>query len=45
MNKMIMFWARECPHCKHIMPIVEKLEMKTVELYQQLLIQKNIKSF
>ncbi|NIM58926.1 MAG: hypothetical protein GTO16_08295 [Candidatus Aminicenantes bacterium] len=26
MNKRIMFWARECPHCKAMMPFVDKLE-------------------
>ena len=26
MNERIMFWARECPHCKNMMPHVDKLE-------------------
>jgi thiol-disulfide isomerase/thioredoxin len=26
MNEQIMFWARECPHCKKMMPLVDKLE-------------------
>lgn len=29
MDKMIMFWARECPHCKKMMPYVDKLEEET----------------
>ena len=26
MSRLIMFYARECPHCKAMMPHVEKLE-------------------
>ncbi len=26
MNKLVMFYARECPHCKKMMPLVDKLE-------------------
>ncbi len=26
MSKLIMFYARECPHCQAMMPRVEKLE-------------------
>ncbi len=29
MHKRIMFWARECPHCKNMMPYVDKLEKET----------------
>lgn len=29
MAKLIMFWARECPHCRNMMPLVEKLEKET----------------
>ena len=25
MEKKIMFWARECPHCKNMMPLVDRL--------------------
>ncbi|MCK4557976.1 MAG: thioredoxin family protein [Candidatus Aminicenantes bacterium] len=25
MGKKIMFWARECPHCKNMMPLVDRL--------------------
>jgi thiol-disulfide isomerase/thioredoxin len=26
MKKIIMFYARECPHCKKMLPLVDKLE-------------------
>jgi len=29
MAKLIMFHGRECPHCKKMMPLVEKLEEET----------------
>ncbi len=29
MNKLIMFWGRECPHCKNMIPYVDKLEKET----------------
>jgi thiol-disulfide isomerase/thioredoxin len=29
MKKLIMFYARECPHCKQMMPYVDKLEKET----------------
>jgi thiol-disulfide isomerase/thioredoxin len=29
MTGRIMFWARECPHCKKMMPYVDKLEKET----------------
>ncbi|UCE21414.1 MAG: hypothetical protein JSV46_04100 [Candidatus Aminicenantes bacterium] len=25
MKKKVMFWARECPHCRNMMPLVDKL--------------------
>jgi thiol-disulfide isomerase/thioredoxin len=28
MAKLLMFHGRECPHCKKMMPIVEKLEQE-----------------
>jgi len=28
MGKLIMFWARECPHCRNMMPLVDKLEQE-----------------
>lgn len=33
MKKKIMFWARECPHCRNMMPLVDRLiEKEGVEL-------------
>jgi thiol-disulfide isomerase/thioredoxin len=29
MAKLLMFHGRECPHCKKMMPLVEKLEQET----------------
>lgn len=29
MAKLLMFHGRECPHCKKMMPMVEKLEQET----------------
>ena len=25
MEKKIMFWAKECPHCRNMMPLVDRL--------------------
>jgi thiol-disulfide isomerase/thioredoxin len=33
MTKKIMFWARECPHCRNMMPLVDRLvEEEGVEI-------------
>lgn len=29
MNKLVMFHGRECPHCKRMLPVVEKMEKET----------------
>jgi thiol-disulfide isomerase/thioredoxin len=29
MKKLMMFHGRECPHCRRMMPLVEKLEKET----------------
>ena len=29
MNEILMFHGRECPHCKAMMPLVDKLEAET----------------
>jgi len=29
MNKLIMFNGQECPHCQHMMPLMDKLEEET----------------
>lgn len=36
MSKLIMFYARECPHCKAMMPLVEKLEAETSVMFEKL---------
>jgi thiol-disulfide isomerase/thioredoxin len=35
MAKLIMFHGRECPHCKKMMPLVEKLEQETGILFDK----------
>jgi thiol-disulfide isomerase/thioredoxin len=33
MKKKIMFWAKECPHCRNMMPLVDRLiEEEGVEI-------------
>jgi len=44
MDKMIMFWARECPHCKKMMPYVDKLEEETGIKLERLEIWHNEKN-
>jgi thiol-disulfide isomerase/thioredoxin len=44
MNKLIMFWAKECPHCKHMMPIVDRLEKETDVKLERLEIWHNEKN-
>lgn len=29
MSELIMFYGRECPHCRNMMPFVDKLEKET----------------
>ena len=29
MNKLVMFHGRECPHCKKMFPLVDRLEKET----------------
>jgi thiol-disulfide isomerase/thioredoxin len=36
MSKLIMFYARECPHCKAMMPHVEKLETEEKISFEKL---------
>jgi thiol-disulfide isomerase/thioredoxin len=36
MVKLIMFYARECPHCKNMMPIVDRLEKETGIKFEKL---------
>jgi thiol-disulfide isomerase/thioredoxin len=44
MNERIMFWARECPHCKKMMPYVDKLEKETGVKLERLEIWHNEKN-
>jgi thiol-disulfide isomerase/thioredoxin len=36
MAKLLMFHGRECPHCKKMMPLVEKLEQETAVRFEKL---------
>ena len=44
MNDQIMFWARECPHCKKMIPLVDKLEKETGIKLERLEIWHNEKN-
>jgi thiol-disulfide isomerase/thioredoxin len=44
MNEQIMFWARECPHCQKMMPLVDKLEKETGIKLEKLEIWHNEKN-
>jgi len=44
MKKLIMFYARECPHCKHMMPYVDKLEKETSVVLERLEVWHNEKN-
>ena len=44
MHKRIMFWARECPHCQKMMPLVDKLEKETGIKLERLEIWHNEKN-
>ncbi len=35
MAKLLMFHGRECPHCKKMMPLVEKLEGETAAKFEK----------
>jgi thiol-disulfide isomerase/thioredoxin len=35
-NKLIMFHARECPHCKAMMPLVDRLEKEEKVKFERL---------
>lgn len=36
LSKLIMFYARECPHCRAMMPLVEKLEKEEKISFEKL---------
>ena len=44
MKNLIMFWARECPHCKHMMPLVDRLEKEEGIVFEKLEIWHNEKN-
>jgi len=44
MNKLIMFYARECPHCKNMMPVVDRFEKETGIKFEKLEIWHNEKN-
>ncbi len=44
MSKLIMFYARECPHCKAMMPHVEKLENEEKISFEKLEVWHNEKN-
>lgn len=44
MNKLVMFYARECPHCKNMMPLVDKLEKEESIKFERLEIWHNEKN-
>lgn len=41
MKNLIMFWARECPHCKHMMPLVDRLKKEEGIAFERLEIWHN----
>ncbi|NQT79330.1 MAG: thioredoxin family protein [Candidatus Aminicenantes bacterium] len=41
MSKLVMFYGRECPHCKKMMPLVDKLENETSVSIERLEIWHN----
>jgi thiol-disulfide isomerase/thioredoxin len=44
MSRLIMFHARECPHCKAMMPQVEKLENEEKISFEKLEVWHNEKN-
>jgi thiol-disulfide isomerase/thioredoxin len=36
MKKIIMFYARECPHCRVMLPLVDRLEKETGITFERL---------
>jgi thiol-disulfide isomerase/thioredoxin len=44
MSKLIMFHARECPHCKAMMPHVERLETEEKIAFEKLEVWHNDKN-
>lgn len=44
MSRLIMFYARECPHCKAMMPHVERLEKEESAVIEKLEVWHNDKN-
>jgi len=44
MSKLLMFYARECPHCKAMMPHVDKLEHEEKIAFEKLEVWHNEKN-
>jgi thiol-disulfide isomerase/thioredoxin len=44
MDKLIMFHARECPHCQKMMPLVDRLEEEEGIQFERLEIWHNEKN-
>jgi thiol-disulfide isomerase/thioredoxin len=44
MSKHIMFYARECPHCKVMLPLVERVEKETGVQVERLEVWHNEKN-
>jgi len=44
MKKLVMFYARECPHCKRMMPLVDKLVQETGAEIERLEVWHNEKN-
>ncbi len=44
MTKLIMFYAQECPHCKAMMPRLEKLEKEEKITFEKLEVWHNEKN-
>jgi len=44
MSRLVMFYGKECPHCKKMMPLVDKLENETNVAIERLEIWHNEKN-
>jgi len=36
MKKLLLFYARECPHCRRMLPLVDRLETETGVVLERL---------
>ncbi|MGQ9673905.1 MAG: thioredoxin family protein [Candidatus Aminicenantales bacterium] len=44
MSRLIMFYAQECPHCRAMMPLVERLEKEEQIAFEKLEVWHNKKN-